>query len=164
MSENFKIIDVRNKLSDAQKQEILSLWKKEGAELDAEQASKRLDEIFAIAVTPDEKIAAVSSTFQAVDPVLNVKLHYLRIFVGDDMRQLKVATELLRFISDTLNNEYNPGDMEQPIGSAWIVENEAVNSTYTRAVSRKTRSVYYANDESGHPARVRYFTGAKITV
>ena len=164
MSQKIKIQDVRNALSEKQKAEIIALWSKEDGIPDPDIAAQRLKEVFAIAIDENEKIIGVSSIYPAIDPILKVKLYYLRAYIGEQTRFLKIGTDFAVFIINTLVAEYNKNDLNAPIGAAWIIENELVKKNYKLAVSVQSQSVYYGTDENGNPARVRYFPGAKIPV
>jgi len=162
MSQKITIKDVRNALSETQKAEIIALWTKEDGIPDAEIAQQRLKEVFAIAVDENEKIIGVSSTYQDIDPILKVKLYYLRAYIGEQSRYFKAGTDLAVFIINTLAAEYDKNNLNAPIGAAWVIENEVVKNNYKLAVSVQSKSVFYGNDINGNPARIRFFPGAKI--
>lgn len=160
--DNITIKDVRNALSESQKEEIINLWKSGGAFSDMSAANQRLKEIFAIALDKNQKIIAVSTCYEDIDPILNLKLHFIRAFVAESSREFKIGTEFIVFILNTLENEYDPNNENLPIGGAWVLENELVKNNYKLAVSRHTKSTFYGYHHGINPARVRFFANSKI--
>lgn len=156
------IKDVRYSLSDAQKSEIIELWKQGNAFSDIKTSNERLKEVFAIALNEHGKIVAISSYYQDIDPILNLKLYFIRAFVAESSREFKIGTEFIVFILNTLDKEYDPNNKDLPIGGSWVLENETVMANYKLAVSRQTKSVFYGYHHGVFPARVRFFSHAKI--
>jgi len=156
------IKDVRGSLSEAQKSEIIELWKQGNAFTDIKTSNERLKEIFAISLNENGKIIAVSTVYQDIDPILKIKLHFIRAFVSETSREFKIGTEFIVFILNTLDKEYDPNNSDLPIGGSWVLENETVMANYKLAVSRHTKSVFYGYHHGVFPARVRFFSHAKI--
>lgn len=162
--ENITIKDVRNSLSESQKKEIINLWRRGNAFINMEQSEQRLKEIFAIALDDNNNIVALSSCFENIDPILKVKLHYVRVFVAESSREFKIGTDFIVFVLNTLEKEYDPSNKDLPIGGAWVLENELVRNNYKLAVSHRTQSTFYGYHNNINPARVRFFPHAKIPV
>ena len=153
---------VRGNLTESEKKEILVLWKSGGAELSETDMLLRLNDIFILARDSQQKLVGISSTFIDRDPILNVKLHYIRVFVSNEQRQASVARNLLTEAIITLANDYDPSNLGLPIGAAWVFENDILKDNYKLAVSKVTRSTFYGYPKPGEPGRVAYFKGAKI--
>jgi len=153
---------VRNSLTEYQKQEIIDMWIKANAFDNITMANQRLEEVFAIALDETGKIVAVSTCYKDIDPILKFKLHFIRAFVAESSREFKVGTEFIVFIMNTLEKEYDPNNKDLPIGAAWVLENELVKNNYKLAVSRQTKSTFYGYHNGANPARVRFFSNAKL--
>jgi len=162
--EKLIIKDVRGSLSDTQKSEIIELWKQGNAFANIETSNERLKEIFAIAQNENGEIIAVSTYYQDIDPILIFKLYFIRAFVAESTREFKVGTELTIFVLNTLDKEYDANNSNLPIGASWVVENEVVIKNYKLAVSPQMKSTFYGYHNGAFPARVKYFSKAKIPV
>mgnify|MGYP000952210758 CR=1 FL=1 len=142
--------------------EIIELWMAHGV-LTKEQAEDRVRQVFCIGRDKSGKIVGVGTIYPQYNNQLENSFYYYRSFVAPDHRQAALATNLLKFTRDALNEMFVKGINTRFIGMLVEVENEHIKKFRNHGVWPNTGFVYIGKNNRGDHVRVYYFEGARIS-
>lgn len=149
------------KTEDLQK-EIINFWVAHGA-LTQEQAAERVKQVFCVGREQSGNIAGVGTVYIKYNEQLENSFYYYRSFVAPDHRSNQLATSLLNFTRENLNEAFVKGVNTRCIGMLVEVENEMLKNYWNQAVWPYTGFVYIGKNQRGDHVRVYYFEGARIS-
>jgi hypothetical protein len=142
--------------------EIIELWMSHGV-LSLEQAKERVKQVFCIGRDRSGNIVGVGTIYPQFNNQLENSFYYFRSFVAPDHRQALLATNLLKFTRDNLNEAFVKGVNTRFIGMLVEVENEYIKKYRNHGVWPNTGFVYIGKNNRGDHLRVYYFEGARIS-
>ncbi len=150
-----------DKTEDLQK-EIIEFWVGHGA-LPREQATERVKQVFCVGRDKSGKIAGVGTVYPQFNRQLENSFYYYRSFVAPDHRQDLLATNLLNFTSNALNDAFIKGINTRCIGMILEVENEYLKNHWNQGAWPYTGFIYIGKNNRGDHVRVLYFEDARIS-
>jgi len=142
--------------------EIIEFWLTHNA-LTREQAEERVKQVFCLGRDRSGKIAGVGTVYPQFNQQLENSFYYYRSFVAPDHRQAALATNLLKFTRNEMNEAFVQGVSTRCIGMLVEVENEYIKKYRNQAVWPHTGFVYIGKNSRGAHVRVYYFEGARIS-
>lgn len=143
---------------DVTEQDVIDLWTRE-ADLDAEEAQRRLSELVLIVTDPDRRLVGISTAYLARSGRLRAELWHIRMFVSAADRQRAVAGGMSRVLAEHLTERYLSGD-PRGIGMIYEIESDVLKRGLNQGVSPAGKFVFIGVDSAGRDIRVRYFPGA----
>jgi|GEM_PF-3586788 len=156
---------VRDTLSAAQQEELITLWLEAGVLSSRKDCLARIPQVAALAYSSTGAIVGVGSVFPTVVPHLKVKLLGYRSFISPGVRGGQTATELLNLIFEDQNSRFANGDSATPLpGMVYLLQNAQLNASVVDAVSPRSGFVLAGFDKQGRQIRARYFDDAMLTL
>lgn len=140
---------------------IRAFWTREQANVEGEEATRRLSQVVAHVLDKNDEIAAVATAASKILPRLGQPMYYFRCFVGRAWRGNKLSRSILRHTQSVLG----PYARERGfpcIGILLELENEHFARTMRRAYWSDTGFSYIGQSARGQDLRVCYFIGARL--
>jgi len=140
---------------------IRAFWARESANVEGEEATRRLQQVVAHVLDEAGEIAAVATAAPKILPRLGQPLYYYRCFVGNAWRSGRLVRPLLRHTQRVLDDYARARDFPC-IGVLLELENEGFASTLQWAHWNTTGFSYIGKSPRGLDLRVCYFRGARL--
>jgi len=158
---NYQIVDLRHKMTDQVRNEIIQFWLDEGA-LTHERAVARVDEVLqVIRSESDGVLMGICTATIAFVPEMQSHLYNYRSFVGKSYRSHGLVRHLCIDTFERLNQDFIAGRQTRAIGVYLDIESAHLQKI-TPAVWPTTKFVFVGVKPNGNHVRVRYFQGAEI--
>lgn len=148
-------------LDPATGEAILAFWLREQANVEGDEARRRLGEVVAHVLDEDGKLAAVATVATKVLPRLGQPMYYYRCFVGNAWRSRKLVRPLLRHTQKVLEGYARRNDYPC-IGILLELENAGFADTLRWACWPGVDFSYIGVSPRGLELRVWYFRGARL--
>jgi uncharacterized protein (DUF488 family) len=161
-SSEYVIDNVWENKPESLQNEIIELWMSHGV-LSQEQAAERIKQVFCVGRDQSGKIAGVGTVYPQFNKQLENSFYYYRSFVAPDHRSNQLATSLLNFTRENMNEAFVKGVNTRCIGMLVEVENEMLKNYWNQAVWPYTGFVYIGKNNRGDHVRINYFDGARIS-
>jgi hypothetical protein len=145
---------------DVTEQDVLDLWARDGT-LAGEEAHRRLEQVFMVAVAAEAGLIGVMTAFLAPVDQLRLDLWVLRALVDAEHRRSNVVRRLFYGSVAELEARYVDGRDRRGAGTFSVFENAGLQARYTTAVT-PSGNTYIGDSPRGEPMFVRYFQGATI--
>lgn len=140
---------------------IRAFWARENANVEGDEALRRVQQVVLHVVDENGEIAAVATAAPKVLPRLGQPLYYYRCFVGKAWRSGKLVRPLLRRTQRVLEDYAREHDFPC-IGVLLELENEGFATTLQWAHWQTTGFSYIGKSPRGLDLRVSYFRGARL--
>lgn len=140
---------------------IRAFWTRENANVEGEEASRRLSQVVAHVVDENGQIAAVATAVPKVLPRLGQPMYYYRCFVGNAWRSGRLVRPLLRHTQKVLE-AYARAHKFPCIGVLLELENAGFADAMQWAHWHTTGFSYIGKSPRGLDLRVAYFRGARL--
>jgi len=140
---------------------IRAFWSREQANVDGEEATRRLSQVVAHVLDEDGQIAAVATAVPKVIPRLGQPMYYYRCFVGQTWRSGRLVRPLLRHTQQVLDS-YAREHGFPCIGVLLELENAGFTGSLQWAHWKTTSFSYIGKSPRGLDLRVWYFPGARL--
>ena len=144
--------------------DVLELWKREGALPDPEEARRRVHEVSMVALDTRDRVAAVSTVYLQRNAQLDMDLWNLRGFVATEHRMGNLATRILWATRDQLREGYDSGRDTRGAGVLLDVENQLLMTYFNRAFWVLSDFWFIGETQRGAHVRVHYFPGARVPI
>lgn len=148
-------------LDPADGEAIRQFWLSEQANVEGEEATRRLNQVVAHVVDENGNIAAVATVAPKILPRLGQPMYYYRCFVGEAWRSSKLIRPLLRHTQKVLESYARKHDYPC-IGILLELENEGFADTMRWAHWAGVGFSYIGVSPRGLDLRVWYFRGARL--
>lgn len=148
-------------LAAADAEAIRAFWLHEGANVEGDNATRRLPEVVVHAIDLTGAITAVATAQAVVVPRLGQPMYYYRHFVGAAWRSGIMSRLLLRHAQRVLEPDARERGFPC-IGILLELENEGFARTLRRAFWPGTNFSYIGRGASGLEQRIWYFRGAHL--
>jgi hypothetical protein len=159
MNITFECIWKKN--AEAERQQVISLWKRFNTFSDAEVTAQRATEIVFIAKRNNEVVGVTTVRPLQVKLLNNNYFHEFRIFISPEERI--PALDTLLTIKTKEFFEQHPDVSDFPsVGIVAVIENEDMKQKWNRAVWPGIDLVFAGYTPKGDHIRVSYFKGARI--
>ncbi|MDQ2971966.1 MAG: hypothetical protein ABIY40_01175 [Rhodanobacteraceae bacterium] len=140
---------------------IRAFWTREQANVEGDEATRRLPQVVAHVLDEHGEIAAVATAVPKIIPRLGQPMYYYRCFVGQAWRSGKLVRPLLRYTQGVL--ETYAGERDFPcIGVLLELENTGFAGSMQWAHWKTTGFSYIGKSVRGIDLRVWYFPGARL--
>lgn len=140
---------------------IRAFWTREHANVEGQEAIRRLTQVVAHVLDENGNISAVSTAATKILPRLGQPMYYYRCFVGAAYRDGKLVRPLLRYTQKVLE-EYARNNGFPCIGVLLELENEGFAGSLRWAYWPGTGFSYIGVSPRGLDLRVWYFRGARL--
>jgi len=157
----YRIITDWKQLEGETADAIRAFWTRENANVEGEEATRRVQQVVAHVLDENDGIAAVATAVPKVLPRLGQPLYYYRCFVGKQWRSGRLVRPLLRHTQRVLG-DYARERNFPCIGVLLELENEGFASTLQWAHWQTTDFSYIGKSPRGMDLRVHYFRGARL--
>lgn len=148
-------------LNAADAESIRAFWLREQANVEGDEAARRVQQTIVRVLNADGELVAVSTAAPKTIPRLLQPMYYYRCFVGEAWRDRKLARPLLRHSFDVL--EQWAREHQFPcIGMLLELENTGFARTLQRARWPDVDFSFIGRSQRGLDLRVRYFRGARL--
>jgi hypothetical protein len=144
--------------------DVLELWRREGAIPDLREAERRVHEVSIVALDADDRIAAVSTVYLQRNAQLGMDVWNLRGFVATEHRMGNLATRILWATRDRLREAYESGRDTRAGGIILDVENQMLMTYFNRAFWVLSDFWFIGESPHGAHVRVHYFPGAEAPI
>ena len=144
--------------ADVSAADVVALWTDE-AGLSADEAARRVPQLTHVATDASGALIAVSTTFLARYPPLDLDLWHFRAFVSAEHRRSHLAMVFLTEAYAHLGARRGRGEITGE-GVLVVAEDEALKRGQPQAMWPRTRFAYVGDNAHGWPIRVRYFEHA----
>ena len=158
---DYRYVTDWQKLDPADGEAIRAFWTGEDANVEGEEATRRLPQVVAHVVDELCALAAVATAETRILPRLGQPLYYYRCFVGKAWRASKLVRPLLRHTQRVLEDYARANDFPC-IGMLLELENEGFTDTIRWARWGVVDFSYIGISPRGLELRVWYFRGAKL--
>lgn len=148
-------------LDSSDAEAIRAFWIREQANVEGDNATRRLPEVVLHAIDDSGAIAAVATAQAVLVPRLGQPMYYYRHFVGKAWRTGIMSRLLLRHTQRLLGADACARGFPC-IGILLELENEGFARTLRRAFWPGTNFVYVGHGASGLEQRIWYFRGARL--
>lgn len=149
------------RLGDADGEELLAFWKREGAIVDEAQARARLKQVVFLARSGTGEIAGVCTALPITPPQLGQPMYFWRSFIGANWRHTRLINDLLARSCEELD-EYAAANGYPAIGILLELENERFRKVLRKAEWAHPHFTYIGRSPRGLDVRVHYFKGARL--
>ena len=146
-----------NEASDA----IRAFWTREQANVEGEEAVRRVQQVVLHVLDKNDEIAAVATASPRVLPRLGQPLYYYRCFVGKAWRSGRLVRPLIRQSQRVLEDYARDHDFPC-IGVLLELENEGFATSMQWAHWNTTGFSYIGKSPRGLDLRVCYFRAARL--
>jgi len=140
---------------------IRDFWLREQANVEGDEATRRLEEVVAHVVDENGELAAVATVATKILPRLGQPMYYYRCFVGKAWRSRKLVRPLLRRTQKVLEQYAREHDYPC-IGILLELENAGFTDTLRWAQWPGVGFSYIGVSPRGLELRVWYFRGARL--
>jgi hypothetical protein len=145
--------------------DVLSLWRAEGALPEAE-ARTRVAEVAFVGVDGAGALVAVSTAYLAPNAQLRAQVWHCRAFVAGAHRESDIATRLVRETRRHLEGRFVSGEDPRAPGILMEVENPllkrfANQAVWARPISPGVGWTFIGENQRGDHLRVYWFPGAR---
>lgn len=140
------------------RQDVCEMWLREGA-LDAQEASRRVEEVLLVAATADGEPAGVSTVHLLHERQLRMDLWFYRTYVAARHRRSQVAEMLVHGSFALLQRRWTDGEDRRGAGMAFHMQNQEMRAAFPHAVWPRVHMAYVTRTPMSD-MRVRYFPGA----
>lgn len=140
---------------------IRAFWTREQANVEGEEALRRVQQVVLHVVDENEEIAAVATATPKVLPRLGQPLYYYRCFVGKAWRSGRLVRPLIRRTQRVLEEYAREHDFPC-IGVLLELENAGFATSLQWAHWQTTGFTYIGKSPRGLDLRVSYFRGARL--
>ena len=140
---------------------IRAFWTREGANVEGEEALRRVQQVVLHVVDENDEIAAVATATPKVLPRLGQPLYYYRCFVGKTWRSGRLVRPLIRRTQRVLEEYAREHDFPC-IGVLLELENAGFATSLQWAHWQTTGFTYIGKSPRGLDLRVCYFRGARL--
>lgn len=162
--DSFRFINSWQGLTDADAQAIRDFWRREQAQVDGENARRRLAQVVMRVLTTDGELAAVSTAVPMFIARLQQPLYYYRCFIGAAWRRHQLLRPLLCESFNIL--EAWARERAFPcIGVLLELENAAFAHALRKPYWRARPDMVFnfiGHSDRGLDLRVCYFRGARL--
>jgi hypothetical protein len=157
----FRYVEDWQRLTGQDAAAIRAFWVRERANVEGDEAVRRVRQVVSHVLTADGELAAVSTATARTIPRLMQPMYYYRCFVGERWRNGRLVRPLLRFTFDVLERWARGHDFPC-IGVLLELENEGFAHTLKRAHWPDVGFAFIGCSGRGLDLRVRYFRGARL--
>lgn len=157
----YRIVTDWQQLEPATGDAIREFWLREQANVQGEEAMRRLAQVVAHIVDEHGAMVAVATVAPKILPRLGQPMYYYRCFVGKAWRSSKLVRPLLRHTQKVLE-KFARGRDYPCIGILLELENEGFADTLRWAHWPGVDFSYIGVSPRGLDLRVWYFRGAKL--
>ncbi|MEO6966979.1 MAG: hypothetical protein ABI132_00755 [Rhodanobacteraceae bacterium] len=140
---------------------IRAFWKREQANVEGDEAIRRLQQVTAHVLDENDEIAAVSTAIPKIIPRLGQPMYYYRCFVGNAWRSGRLVRPMLRHAQSVLEGYARERDFPC-IGVLLELENAGFTGSMQWAHWKTTGFTYIGKSIRGLDLRVWYFPGARL--
>ncbi|HEX7129832.1 MAG TPA: hypothetical protein VF217_07135 [Rhodanobacteraceae bacterium] len=140
---------------------IRAFWTRENANVEGEEALRRVQQVVLHVVDENDEIAAVATATPKVLPRLGQPLYYYRCFVGKAWRSGRLVRPLMRRTQRVLEDYAREHDFPC-IGVLLELENAGFATALQWAHWNSTGFSYIGKSPRGLDLRVCYFRGARL--
>jgi hypothetical protein len=140
---------------------IRAFWTRENANVEGEEAVRRVQQVVLHVLDKNDEIAAVATAAPRVLPRLGQPLYYYRCFVGKAWRSGRLVRPLIRQSQRVLEDYAREHDFPC-IGVLLELENEGFATSMQWAHWNTTGFSYIGKSPRGLDLRVCYFRGARL--
>lgn len=140
---------------------IRAFWLREQANVQGDEATRRLSQVVAHVVDDHGELVALSTVVPKVLPRLGQPMYYYRTFVGKAGRSSKLIRPLLRH-TQTVLEQYARANDYPCIGILLELENKGFGGALRWANWHGVDFSYIGISPRGLELRVWYFRGAKL--
>jgi hypothetical protein len=160
-------IEPFDRVDEVTQDDVLALWEREGA-VSGEEARRRANEVFLVALERDEGLVGVSTAYIQRNPQLRMDLWHFRLFVAEAHRNSNLGAQLSLHARDLLQERYVSGEDTRAPGMLYELENPGLmrylNSAMWMSEQGRSPEISYfiGENEYGHHVRVRYFPGTMV--
>ena len=142
-------------------EQIDEVWRIHGRIENPEERMRRLGELVVVAKSGD-KIAGLSTAHRVHVNQLDNWFYSFRCLVVPEFRAPGLDTKLVVLTKQFLENKFDPGKKDQPIGMIMVIQNEMIKNHWRQAVWPGADMMYIGDSTRGEHVRLTYFKGAKI--
>lgn len=157
----YTLVDSWQCMKPAEADAVCAFWHREHANVEGEEARRRVQQVLTRALDTQGNVIAVSTAEPCSVPRLGQPMYYYRCFVGADWRGKEMAIALLRRGFDDLERWATERDFPC-IGILLELENEALAGHLPRAHWHRVGFSFIGRSPRGLDLRVRYFHNAEL--
>ena len=157
----YRFVNDWQNLDPAAGEAIRAFWLREQANVQGDEATRRLTEVVAHIVDEHDELVAVATVATKILPRLGQPMYYYRCFVGKAWRASKLVRPLLRHTQKVLEKYAREHDYPC-IGILLELENEGFADTLRWAHWPGVDFSYIGVSPRGLDLRVRYLRGALL--
>jgi hypothetical protein len=147
-------------------EDVVAMWISE-AEVDEEEARRRIAELLIVVTGPDGQLAAVSTAYVHRNNQLRCDVWHVRVFVSAGHRMSHLAIALAVATRDHFAQRFISGQDRRGIGVLFEVQNEVLKRRGVGKGSgaalgrwRRTDFFFIGENARGDHIRIHYFPGA----
>lgn len=159
--QKYRYVTDWKKLDAETSEAIRAFWTRENANVEGEEALRRVQQVVLHAIDKNGEIAAVATAAPKVLPRLGQPLYYYRCFVGKAWRSGRLVRPLIRQ-SQRVLEDYAREHGFPCIGVLLELENEGFSTSMQWAHWTTTGFAYIGKSPRGLDLRVSYFRGARL--
>jgi hypothetical protein len=156
-----EILPVWNRIGAELQAELARFWIDQKAMLDAARATERAAEVVCIARDGDA-LVGISTAYPRIVPMLRQPMYYYRNYIAPSHRNLGLSIPFINASFDEIERQELAKEKLQCIGVILALQNEFIARHYDEAYWWQSKFVYAGISRDGEQLRVRYFKDVRL--